>query len=64
MRAPRSRSRSHYPGDVLASLVVAAVASLVVVRAGRPVVAYLVRVFERLTDPLVRPLWRSNRSAP
>jgi undecaprenyl-diphosphatase len=44
---------AHYPGDVAASLVVAGVAALVVVRLGRPVVAFLVRVFERLTDPLV-----------
>jgi undecaprenyl-diphosphatase len=55
---------AHYPGDVGASLVVAAVAAFVVVRLGRPVVAYLVRLFERVSDPLVRPLWRSSRSDP
>jgi undecaprenyl-diphosphatase len=54
---------AHYPGDVGASLLVAAMAALVVVRLGRPVVAFLVRLFERLTDPLVRPLWGANRSA-
>jgi undecaprenyl-diphosphatase len=47
---------AHYPGDVAASLVVAGVAALVVVRLCRPVVAFLVRLFERLTDPLVARL--------
>ncbi len=56
---------AHYPGDIAASLVVAAVSAVVVVRLGRPVVAFCVRLAERLTDPLVRPLWRSSsRSAP
>jgi undecaprenyl-diphosphatase len=56
---------AHYPGDILASLVVAAVSAFVVVRLGRPVVAFCVRLVERLTDPLVRPLWRStSRSDP
>lgn len=49
---------AHYPGDILASAVVAAVSSLVVVRYGRPLVAFLVRLVERATDPLLRPLWR------
>jgi undecaprenyl-diphosphatase len=48
---------AHYPGDIAASLVIAAVSALVVVRLGRPVVAFLVRLFERLTDPLVGRLW-------
>jgi undecaprenyl-diphosphatase len=49
---------AHYPGDILASLVVAAVAAAVVVRLARPVVGVVVRAVERLTDPLLRPLWR------
>jgi hypothetical protein len=49
---------AHYPGDVGASLVVAAVSSFVVVRFGRPVVAHVVRIVERATDPVLRPLWR------
>lgn len=53
---------AHYPGDVAASLVVAAVSALVVVRLGRPVVTFCVRLVERVTDPLVRPLWRSRSS--
>jgi undecaprenyl-diphosphatase len=49
---------AHYPGDILASLAVAAVAAVVVVRLARPVVGAVVRAVERLTDPLLRPLWR------
>src|SRR5438445_4235685 len=49
---------AHYPGDIGASLVVAAVSAFVVVRFGRALVAFLVRIVERVTDPLLRPLWR------
>jgi len=49
---------AHYPGDVGASLLVAAGSAVVVVRFGRPVIAFLVRLVERATDPLLRPLWR------
>ena len=49
---------AHYPGDVAASVVVAAVSAVVVVRFGRSLVAFLVRIVERVTDPVLRPLWR------
>jgi undecaprenyl-diphosphatase len=49
---------AHYPGDVGASLVVAAVSSFLVLRFARPVIAFLVRLVERATDPVLRPLWR------
>jgi undecaprenyl-diphosphatase len=49
---------AHYPGDALAGVAVGLVAALVVVRLGRPLLLLLVRLVERLTDPLVRPLWR------
>jgi undecaprenyl-diphosphatase len=49
---------AHYPGDIGASLVVAAVSAFVVVRFGRALVTFLVRLVERITDPLLRPLWR------
>jgi undecaprenyl-diphosphatase len=49
---------AHYPGDVGASILVALASSLVVVRFARPIVAFLVRLVERATDPLLRPLWR------
>ena len=49
---------AHYPGDVLASLGVALVAAFVVVRLARPVVDRVVHLVERVSDPLLRPLWR------
>jgi undecaprenyl-diphosphatase len=51
---------AHYPGDIGASLVVAAAAAFVVVRFGRALVTFLVRVFERVTDPVLRLLWRRD----
>jgi undecaprenyl-diphosphatase len=49
---------AHYPGDIGASLAVAAVSAFVVVRFGRALVTLFVRLVERITDPLLRPLWR------
>ena len=49
---------AHYPGGVLAGLGVGLASALFVVYAGRPLIALLVRLFERLTDPLTRPAWR------
>lgn len=49
---------AHYPGDVLASLVVALVVAYVVVRFARPFVSWVVALVERVVDPLLRPLWR------
>jgi undecaprenyl-diphosphatase len=49
---------AHYPGDVVASLLVGAASAVLVVRFGRPVIAFLVRLVERATDPVLRPLWR------
>jgi undecaprenyl-diphosphatase len=51
---------AHYPGDIGASLLVAAGAALVVVRFARPLIAFLVRLVERATDPVLRPLWRRS----
>lgn len=48
----------HYPGDVLAGAGVGLVCALVVVTLLRPLIASLVRLVERATDPVVRPLWR------
>lgn len=53
---------AHYPGDVGGSFLVALFSAFVVVVLARPVIAFLVRLFERVTDPLVAPLWR--RAAP
>lgn len=49
---------AHYPGDVLAGIGVGLVCAVVVVRLARPLIAFLVRLVERLTDPLLAPLWR------
>lgn len=49
---------AHYPSDVLAGFAVGAVAAVVVVRLLAPVVDRIVRLVERISDPLVRPLWR------
>jgi membrane-associated phospholipid phosphatase len=52
----------HYPGDVLAGAGVGLVCALVVVKLLRPLIAFLVRLVERATDPVVRPLWRRAAS--
>jgi undecaprenyl-diphosphatase len=49
---------AHYPGDVLAGLGVGVAAALVVVYLARPLIAVLVRVAERVTDPITAPAWR------
>jgi len=49
---------AHYPSDVGASVLVGAAAALVVAKLGRPVITWLVRLVERITDPILRPLWR------
>ncbi|HET7571747.1 MAG TPA: phosphatase PAP2 family protein [Gaiellaceae bacterium] len=49
---------AHYPGDVGAGLLVGLASALVVARLLRPVVAWLVGRVQRLTDPVLAPLWR------
>jgi undecaprenyl-diphosphatase len=49
---------AHYLSDVAASLLVGIASALLIVKLGRPVVAFLVRLVERVTDPVLRPLWR------
>jgi undecaprenyl-diphosphatase len=50
----------HYPGDVLVSTVIGLAAAFIVVRAGRPVIAFVVRLVERVTDPLLAFVWRTR----
>ena len=50
---------AHYPGDIAASVLVAAAAAVLVVKLGRPVVGWIVRLVERVTDPVLRRLGRS-----
>jgi undecaprenyl-diphosphatase len=49
---------AHYPGDVGASVLVAIAAALVAVKLARPVVAFLVRLVERVTDPVLARAYR------
>jgi undecaprenyl-diphosphatase len=54
---------AHYPGDIGAGLLVGLASALVVAWLLRPLVALLVRQVQRLTDPVLAPLWRfSSRS--
>lgn len=50
----------HYPGDVLVSTVVGLAAAFIVVRLGRPVIAFVVGIVERVTDPLLALVWRAR----
>jgi membrane-associated phospholipid phosphatase len=50
---------AHYPGDALAGAGVGLVAALLVMVACRRPLLALVRFVGRVTDPVVRPLWRS-----
>lgn len=49
---------AHYPGDILAGLTVATAVAIIVIGLARPFVAAVVRLVERISDPLVRPFWR------
>ncbi len=53
---------AHYPGDVGAGFLVGLVSALVVVKLLRPLVALLVRLVERVTDPILARLWRVSSS--
>lgn len=52
----------HYPGDVLAGAAIGTTWAVVVVRFGEPAIAWLVRVVERLTDPVLALVWRLRAS--
>jgi membrane-associated phospholipid phosphatase len=49
---------AHYPADVLAGALVGFAVALVVVKFARYALLGLVRIAERVTDPLLAPLWR------
>ena len=51
---------AHYPADVGAGLLVGFAVAVVVVSYGRPLLGWLVRRVERLTDPLLAVLWRRS----
>jgi undecaprenyl-diphosphatase len=48
----------HYPGDVLAGMLVGLGSAVLVARLARPLLGSLVQLAERITDPVVAPLWR------
>lgn len=50
----------HYPGDVLVSTLIGVSVAFIVVRLGRPVIAAIVRIVERVTDPLLAAVWRTR----
>jgi undecaprenyl-diphosphatase len=50
----------HYPGDVLTSALIGVTAAFVVVRLARPALAFLVRLVERVTDPILSLVWRTR----
>jgi undecaprenyl-diphosphatase len=49
---------AHYPGDVGAGLLIGLVAALVITKLARPAIVFLVRHVQRLTDPVLAPIWR------
>jgi len=49
---------AHYPGDVGAGFLVGLAAALVIAWLARSAVALLVRHVQRLTDPVLAPIWR------
>jgi membrane-associated phospholipid phosphatase len=49
---------AHYPGDVLAGALVGLGSAVLVARLARPVVVPIVRLVERVSDPIIAPLWR------
>jgi undecaprenyl-diphosphatase len=49
---------AHYPSDVLAGLVIGLIAAAVIVRLLPRLVSWVVSYVERVSDPLLRPLWR------
>jgi undecaprenyl-diphosphatase len=53
----------HYPADVVAGALVGTAAALLVARLGRPLIERLVRVVERVADPVMALVWRLAPSA-
>ena len=52
----------HYPSDVLAGILVGWTAAMLVTRPGASLLARVVAIVSRVTDPLFEPVWR--RLAP
>ena len=54
---------AHYPADVAAGLLVGLACGLIVARLARPILMPLVRIVERITDPILGAAWRARRPA-
>ena len=54
---------AHYPSDVLAGVLIGLGSAAIVVKLAGPVIARLVRLVERVTDPLLAPFWRRRLRA-
>jgi membrane-associated phospholipid phosphatase len=52
---------AHYPVDVVAGCLVGLAAALLVARLARPVMDSVVRLLERVTDPVLAFVWRQLR---
>ena len=48
----------HYPGDILAGAFIGTTCALILVRLGRPLIAFLISLVERVTDPILGAIWR------
>lgn len=51
---------AHYPLDVLAGCLVGLASALLIAHVARPLIDRLVGLFERATDPLLAPIWRTR----
>ena len=54
----------HYPSDVLAGILVGWTAAMLVTRLGAPLLARIVSIVSRVTDPLLEPVWKRLGPAP
>jgi undecaprenyl-diphosphatase len=50
---------AHYPSDVAAGFLVGLVSALIVSKCACRLLTKAVHLVERVTDPLMRPIWRS-----
>jgi membrane-associated phospholipid phosphatase len=51
---------AHYPADVVAGCLVGLAAALLVARLARPIMERVVRLLERITDPVLALVWRAR----
>ena len=54
----------HYPSDVVAGILVGWAAAMLVTRLGAPLLARIVSIVSRVTDPLLEPVWKRLGPTP